>query len=116
MRAFPLLAAGFGCLLLSATAHRGWLRRRIPGMSWLAMLAYSLYLTHKSVAHLVQSRLPAWVTVHSWLVLVVCGVASCMAAAVLYFFVERPALQLRSWWLDHRRAATETQTRLDPAL
>ena len=114
--AFPLLALGFGFLLLSAVSHRGWLRRPVPGSSALAVLAFSLYLVHKAVSHMVRERLPSWATEHGWAVLLLCSIASAAVAMMLYFAVERPFLQLRARWLDHRRLSTNVQAKLDPAL
>ena len=50
---FPILSLGLGLLVLSAASHRGWIGRfRVWGAETTALLAYSLYLTHKEVIHL----------------------------------------------------------------
>lgn len=112
--AFPLLAIGFGLLLLSAVSRHGRLRRRVPGGSALAALAFSLYLVHKAVAHMARTQLPSLAEEHPWRMLLLCFLASAVGAAVLYFAVELPFLRLRGRWLDHRRVTA--QARLDPAL
>jgi peptidoglycan/LPS O-acetylase OafA/YrhL len=86
----------------------------LPGANVLAALAFSLYLTHKSVAHVDALVLP-WLHDHQdWLAVCVYA-ASCIAvAAALYLCVERPFLRLR----DHRSSAAraDVEARIDPAL
>jgi peptidoglycan/LPS O-acetylase OafA/YrhL len=92
---FPLLALGFACLVASAVSSNGWLRRKIPGAQAIATLAYSLYLTHKELIHLVDLRFPALAqgAMFSWLALYA---GTCLVAATaLYIAVERPFLLLR---------------------
>ena len=91
----PVLSLGLGCLVASAVSSNGWLRAKIPGAQLLATLAYSMYLTHKELIHLVDLWFPsiAQGAMYQWL-----GVyaVSCLAAAtVLYLCVERPFLRLR---------------------
>ena len=50
----PVLSLGLGCLVASAVSSNGWLRVQIPGPRLIATLAYSLYLTHKELIHLVD--------------------------------------------------------------
>ena len=93
--AYPLLALAFA-LILSASLDAGAQRWfRVPGAASIALLSYSLYLTHKAVMHLVDvfigaDRLPAGTGL-----LVYFG-TSFAAAALLWALVERPFLQLRS--------------------
>ena len=63
--AYPALALGFACLVVAAVGSR-WMNRRVPGCALVASLAYSLYLTHKSVAFVAhrwmhrQDDTPTW--------------------------------------------------------
>ncbi len=114
----PLLAFGLGLITVSSVSDNGFLARvKIPGAGSLATLAFSLYLTHKAVAHLVMQGFPAITSSRgpgAWLLYAV----SCLAAAwLLHIAVERPFLRLR----DRRsRAASasvlEVEMRADPAL
>ncbi|MGD0097141.1 MAG: acyltransferase [Terracidiphilus sp.] len=93
---FPALSLGLGLLVASALSTNGLLSRiRIPGAKLIATLAYSLYLTHKELIHLVDRCFPgiARADFLSWLgVYVVCCLT---VAAALYLCVERPFLILR---------------------
>lgn len=92
---FPLLACGFGLLVAAGAAERGPLRVRVLGAGALAALAFSLYLTHKEVAHLCRICVPWMERNTGWAAAAVYG-ASCLAAAAsIYWCVERPFLRLR---------------------
>ena len=88
---FPLIALGFGLLLLAASG----LRIRVPGAPIGATLAYSVYLTHKQVIHLDRIYLKGFVPLDGPLGLLVYGVTILIVGAILYILVERPFLQMR---------------------
>ncbi len=93
---WPLLSLGFGLLVLSATAPRGWLgRRAVPGAGWLAAASYSLYLSHKLVMHAVQEWLAPALGLQGLALFAAHAVAILIAGAVLHYAVERPGLRLR---------------------
>lgn len=93
---FPLLALGFGLCLLSSVSDNGFLAKvRLPGAKVTAMLAYSLYLTHKEIIHLDRLYLPHVTARGTWTALPFLVVTCFMAASLLYFAVERPFLLLR---------------------
>jgi peptidoglycan/LPS O-acetylase OafA/YrhL len=94
---FPLLAFGFAALLVCAQSDRLPLRHvRIPGVAFIASIAYSAYLVQKLVIHFVAefcrthdielTSAPAMIGVE------VCVYA---AATILFFAIERPFLQIR---------------------
>jgi peptidoglycan/LPS O-acetylase OafA/YrhL len=94
----PLLLSAAMGLLLVASVSRGPIARifSIPGCGALSTLAYTLYLVHKELLHLVDRAFPslfewnrlAWVAVY---------LASCLLCSlVLHLAIERPFLQLRS--------------------
>jgi peptidoglycan/LPS O-acetylase OafA/YrhL len=86
---FPLLSLSLGCLLL-ACAGNGWPARvQVPGARLVATLAFSLYLTHKSAFHLVDSFLDRPAPLAYAAMALACAV-------LLYLAVERPALALRA--------------------
>jgi peptidoglycan/LPS O-acetylase OafA/YrhL len=109
---FPVLSLGLGFLVASSLSANGLLGRfKVPGAKLVATLAYSLYLTHKELIHLVDLCFPAlfkaggtpWLGVYA---------ASCLlVAAVLYLCVERPFLLLR----DRRRTPTASLSQPDKA-
>ena len=93
---FPLLDAGLALVTASAMSERALLgRSRIPGAGLLAALAYSLYLTHKEVAHFVMVQFPGVTASQgpaSWCLYA----AACVGVAgLLHLLVERPVLRLR---------------------
>ncbi|MGA3346514.1 MAG: acyltransferase, partial [Terracidiphilus sp.] len=93
---FPLLALGLGLLVASALSTNGLLSRvKVPGARLIATLAYSLYLTHKELIHLVDLCFPAIAQVNLFLWLGVYAVFCLIVAAALYLCVERPFLILR---------------------
>jgi peptidoglycan/LPS O-acetylase OafA/YrhL len=111
---FPLLATGFGMLVIAAMSEGGVLRVRVPGARWLAGLAYSLYLTHKSVAHAVHRLLPGVTAQADWRSAGVYGVACVGCATVLFYGIERPFLRLRAG--RRGKVLVEREVRVDPAL
>lgn len=115
--AFPVLAFGFGLLVASAVCERSILRMKVPGASTLATLAFSLYLTHKSVAHATHRLLPGLTAQAGWQSLAIYAVTCFGTASLLYLGVERPFLALRA-----RRSAKnaapqiDLEAQLDPAI
>jgi peptidoglycan/LPS O-acetylase OafA/YrhL len=115
---FPLLALGLGLITASSVSKNGVLARlKIPGAETIATLAFSLYLTHKAVGHLVMQHFPkitASQGPESWLLYA----GTCLLAAlVLHVAVERPFLRLRDRGTRHKpTAALEDEMREEPAL
>ena len=94
---FPLVAIAFAALLVCAQSDRLPLRRvRIPGVAFIASIAYSAYLVQKLAIHAVSEFCRAHdVDLTSAPALI--GVELCVyaAATILFFTIERPFLQLR---------------------
>ncbi len=109
--AFPVLACGFGLLVASAVSEDGFLAARVPGASTLAALAFSLYLTHKSVAHAVHLLLPVLTAQAGWTSSSIYAVACLCVASLLYFGVERPFIALRV-----RRSSTHVTSKTERLL
>jgi len=91
---FPLLAIGLGLLIASSIAPSSPLAKA-RGFGLIAALAYSAYLTHKEIMHLVYTRLPQLIQSGGWLALAVYFGFSFLVAFVLYLVIERPFLRLR---------------------
>jgi peptidoglycan/LPS O-acetylase OafA/YrhL len=91
---FPLLALGLGLLIASSIAPSSPLSK-VRGFALIAALAYSAYLTHKEIMHLVYTRLPKLIEAGGWLALAVYFGFSFLVAFVLYLTIERPFLRLR---------------------
>jgi peptidoglycan/LPS O-acetylase OafA/YrhL len=111
---FPLLSLGMAMWIPAAADARCWLGRvHVPGSRWIATLAFSLYLTHKEVAHVVHERLPRLAGERDWRAAVTYAVSCVGVAAVLYFVIERPFLQLRD---RRRKIPVDLQALVEPAL
>ena len=114
---FPALACGFGLLVASAVSKNGFMTARIPGASTLAALAFSLYLTHKSVAHAVHLLLSVLTARPGWVSSSIYAVACLGVAFLLYLGIERPFIALRVRRTSRPAASeTEREVRLDPAI
>jgi len=115
---FPLLSVGLGLVTASSVSKNGLLARvKVPGAELVATLAFSLYLTHKAVAHIVMQHFPQITEPQgpaSWLLYAV----TCFSAALLlHIVVERPFLRLRDRVTRHLPAsAIEDEMRQEPAL
>jgi peptidoglycan/LPS O-acetylase OafA/YrhL len=94
---FPLIALGMAALLVCSVSPRlPFSTFRIPGVAFLASIAYSAYLVQKLVIHFVaQSCLTYNLAMTS--IPVVFGVQICIYAigTILFFAIERPFLLLR---------------------
>jgi peptidoglycan/LPS O-acetylase OafA/YrhL len=115
---FPLLSLGLGLITASSISKNGVLARvRVPGTETIATLAFSLYLTHKAVGHIVMLHFPQITLPQgpgSWLLYAV----TCFSAAMLlHVAVERPFLRLRDRVTQHKvTSALEDEMREEPAL
>jgi peptidoglycan/LPS O-acetylase OafA/YrhL len=92
---YPLLALGLALVTASALSANGLLRWRIPGAGLCATLAYTLYLTHKALIHLVDAWFPQLAGAGRGAWLAVYALCCLLAAALLHLAVERPFLRWR---------------------
>jgi peptidoglycan/LPS O-acetylase OafA/YrhL len=111
---FPVLSVGLAMWVCAASDSRCWLGRwRVPGAQLIALLAFSLYLTHKAVAHVVHDLWPGLMELKDWRCVVVYAVSCLAVGACLYYGVERPFLRLR----DRRGLKDlDVEARVEPAL
>lgn len=91
---FPVLAIGLGLLIASSVAPSSPFSK-VRGFGLIAALAYSAYLTHKEIIHMVRIHLPRLVESRGWLALLAYFAFSFLGAFVLYVAIERPFLRLR---------------------
>jgi peptidoglycan/LPS O-acetylase OafA/YrhL len=108
---FPVLAVGLGLLIASSIAPSSPLSK-VRGFGLIAALAYSAYLTHKEIIHMVRIHLPRLVESRGWLALIAYFALSFLAAFVLYMAIERPFLRLRE--KISSRAVTPVEKALTP--
>ena len=94
---WPVLSLALAMLVFAGAQPHGVLgKRALPGAAWIAAISFSLYLVHKPMYAVVQSQLGEWLEGRGIVAWLVYGVASLLAAAVLYYAVERPGLRLRT--------------------
>jgi peptidoglycan/LPS O-acetylase OafA/YrhL len=102
---FPIVAIGYGVLLMAALSKSCILYRfhsRIS--SGIAGLSYSVYLSHKGIIHLTQQGfVKLGVEANSNLVFISCILCSFLAAAVLRYMVEKPFLRLRDQIIERNK-------------
>jgi peptidoglycan/LPS O-acetylase OafA/YrhL len=93
---FPILSLGLALIVAAAASPAGLLASvRLPGVSWIATVSYSIYLSHKAVLKLAYKHLPAPLNHHGILTFACCLLVALTAAAILHYLVERPFLLLR---------------------
>ena len=93
---FPLLSLGMAGLVACGAGRSGLLgRRAIPGAGAVAAMAYSLYLTHKQVFHLVHVAVGGNLDDRPVVAFGVYSMTAIAVGALLYWTVERPFLLLR---------------------
>lgn len=92
---YSLIAWAFALLLAAALSPASPLHRlRVPGAFALAAWSYSLYLSHKAVAHVLNRELQAF-DLGPGLNLAIIGLASLAVGALMYHLIERPFMRLR---------------------
>ncbi|HZZ67396.1 MAG TPA: acyltransferase [Phenylobacterium sp.] len=93
---YPLVSIGMTALVAAAAGPTGILgRQAIPGAATIAAMAYSLYLTHKQIYHMVHVAVGASLDGRPVLAFLTYAGAAMAGGAILYLAVERPFLRLR---------------------
>jgi peptidoglycan/LPS O-acetylase OafA/YrhL len=94
---FPFIALGMAALLICAVSPRLIFRRvKVPGAAFVASIAYSAYLLQKLVIHFVAQFCASHnIALTSTSALLGVQVCVYFVAALFFFAVERPFLQLR---------------------
>jgi len=114
---FPVMAVAMGMLVMAAADRRSWFGRvRVPGARLVATLAYSLYLTHKEVAHLDTLWLPNVMGARDWKTVCVLAVSCLAVAGLFYLTIERPFLALRDRREQRVLPNLDQEARVEPAL
>lgn len=94
---FPIIALGCGALVLAAVSDTCLLYKMKSKITFaIATLSYSIYLTHKGVVHLTQGFLQEkGFDINNEVTLLISMFASVLAAAAVYFIIEKSFLGLR---------------------
>jgi len=94
---FPLVSLGYGFMVVGAISPTSLLYKwKSKPTTFIAMLSYSIYLTHKGIIHVTQEILSnVGLDKNSNLMLFIC-IACCLAAALLLnLVIEKPFMKLR---------------------
>ncbi|MBU2181183.1 MAG: acyltransferase [Gammaproteobacteria bacterium] len=109
---FPLLSFSLAAIVLAAASpHSGFGRWRMPGAAPVAIMAFSLYLSHKMVYYLINTYVVQYLPDSNIVRVGLYLGAALTAGAFLYLSVERPGLKLRDRWsktADVRITSAET--------
>ncbi len=95
---FSFVAASYGILLLGAISASSFLNKRKSFLtSKIALLSYSVYLSHKGVIHLVQLFLDRFtISLPDTFVFFICF-SACIFAGILYLYcIEKPSSYLKN--------------------
>jgi peptidoglycan/LPS O-acetylase OafA/YrhL len=92
---FPLVAIAFAVLVLAALSPVSWLYRfRVPGAYHVALWSYSIYLSHKAIAFMVDTQVARWVLPAGVRPLFI-GCACVTAGWLMFRLIEAPFMALR---------------------
>jgi peptidoglycan/LPS O-acetylase OafA/YrhL len=105
MWGFPLIALSYGLILAAVVCPESPVYRfKSYVTSRIAVLSYAMYLSHKIVIHVVQNILQrAGVDKNSNLTMLICFIAAIVAAIIIRYAIEKPALKLRNRVLSSRK-------------
>ncbi|TWI69604.1 peptidoglycan/LPS O-acetylase OafA/YrhL [Pseudoduganella lurida] len=94
---YPLLALGFGLLVLAALSPGSLLARvRVPGAASIAVWSYAIYLVHKQLCVVMaEALLPYGIDAAEPLGIALLAAGSIGAGWLLYFVIETPFMKLR---------------------
>jgi peptidoglycan/LPS O-acetylase OafA/YrhL len=94
---FSLVAMAFAIVVLAALSRGSWLHRvRVPGAYHVALWSYSIYLSHKAIAFIVNTQLARRVLPPGMKPLLIACV--CVTGGWLLFrLIETPFMACRDW-------------------
>lgn len=93
---FPLIALGYGCMVVGAISPSSVLYRwSSKGTALMATLSYALYLTHKGIIHMTHQGLERFALNSHWMLLIC--MATCLGGAyILHLCIEKPFMRWRN--------------------
>jgi peptidoglycan/LPS O-acetylase OafA/YrhL len=93
---FPLVALGYGCLVIGAISPNSFLYKlNSKLLSLIATLSYALYLLHKGIIHLTHYFLDSY-HLDTSLVFFIAVFICLFIAFVIHLIIEKPFLRLRN--------------------
>jgi peptidoglycan/LPS O-acetylase OafA/YrhL len=103
---YPLLALGFGMLILAALSQHSLLRDlRVPGATQVAIWSYAIYLTHRGASAIAAPMLgKLGFGPQTWTAIAILLALSVLSGWLLYRLVETPFMALRERWVPSNLA------------
>ncbi|SFD21155.1 Peptidoglycan/LPS O-acetylase OafA/YrhL, contains acyltransferase and SGNH-hydrolase domains [Chitinophaga sp. CF118] len=98
---FPLVAIAYGAIVMAAISPSCVLYRLNSRISSrIAILSYSIYLSHKGVIHLTQLLCSKWgIAEKGHVMFFICMITTILGALVMRYAVEKPFLHIRDYIL-----------------
>jgi peptidoglycan/LPS O-acetylase OafA/YrhL len=92
---FPLIAFGYGLLVVAAISPTSFLYKLQSRFTTLvATLSYSVYLTHKGIIHITNELLSGF-NLNGNLMFLICILTCLLGAFLLNLAIEKPFMKLR---------------------
>lgn len=93
---FPLIAIGYGMMVIGAISPTSFLYKwKSKLTTWIAILSYATYLTHKGVIHMTHHLLTG-LKIGNNLMLLICMITCISFAYLLHLLIEKPFMKLRN--------------------
>lgn len=94
---FPLVSVGYGLIVLGALCPTSFLYRwNSKTTTFIAMLSYAIYLSHKGIIHITQQITSSLnIDQNSNVMIPICIITCVLSAWVLHIAVEKPFMELR---------------------
>ena len=100
MWGFPLIALGYGLMVISAISPTSFLFNwQSKATTFIAMLSYAIYLSHKGLIHITNNFLSDF-NLDGNLILIVSLIVSTFGAILLNNIIEKPFLKLRTKFIN----------------
>lgn len=95
---FTFVAVSYGILLMGAISNSSFIGKKTNFIvSQLALLSYSIYLSHKGIIHLVQLFLDKInISISDNVTLSICFIACVLVGSIYRYFIEKPSAQIKN--------------------
>jgi peptidoglycan/LPS O-acetylase OafA/YrhL len=100
---FPLIAIGFGFMVLGAISYSSFLYKwNSRTTTFIATLSYAIYLTHKGIIHTTLKLLNS-LDIDRNLMMIICICTCILGAYLLHLTIEKPFMKLRNKILERNK-------------
>lgn len=114
---FPLVDIGYGIIVLAALSEKCFLYKYKSKITTkIAALSYGIYLVHKIVIHIAQTRFSKLnIADNSNTMFLICVIAVFIASLILNETIEKPFLKLRKKILAEHKATSNIEVEITKA-